>query len=274
MTGQTQGQGRDKLRDTTGHKGTGDTYQTGQTGTYIYRYVPCPDDVPKKQKGLNHEPKTNLFMHRTAGRSGQAGRKRIFSTNDGSQQAAPTGKRYSSGNVEDVSRRFGNPKTWTAVTCPAIPTACRSFPTVTDCPFDGFVKVPFSLHDSTKPLRPLSIHAASIQAQNSGKLPASGMRSPLTSACQAGGTTAPFGRFVAGRGYQNRKATKMITASIQLIDWVPDFEGWPLQKSAPVIWLERVRNFPVQSLTKKRERGIQHSNVLCGSTDHAPFLYC
>ena len=199
MKGQTKGQGRDKLRDTTGHKGTEDTYQTGQTGTYIYRYVPCPDDVPKNRKGLNHEPKTNLFMHRTAGRSGQTSRKRVFSRNDGSQPTAPTGKRYSSRNVEDVSRRFGNPKTWTAVIYPMMPTAYRSFPIVTDYPFDGFVKVPVSLGDSTKRLRPLPTHAASIEARNLGRLPASGMRSPLLLACQAGGTTALFARFAANR---------------------------------------------------------------------------
>ncbi len=143
-----------------------------------------------------------------------------------------------------------------------MPTAYRSFPTVTDCPFDGFVRVPVSLGDSTKPLRPLSIHGSSLKVRNNGRLTTSGKRSPLPLLCQAGGTTAPFGRFVAGRGYQNRKATKMITAAIQLIDWVPDFEGWPLQKSAPVLWLERFRNFQLQFLTKKRGMGEENSKAL------------
>ena len=177
----------------------------------------------KKEPTNDH--KTNLLMHRKAGRSGQTSRYRVFSTNDGSQQDAPTGQRHTSGNVGDVPQHFGNPETWTAVICPMMPTAFRSLQSVTACHCDGFVRVPASLADSTKPLRPLSKRAASIEEPNFVRLPANGMRSPLPLACQAGGTSRRFGRFVGGRGKEKHRAMQTDTALETLIHWVPDFGG-------------------------------------------------
>lgn len=136
--------------------------------------------------------------------------------------------------------------------CPVVRMAYQSLPTVTDYPFDGFVKVPVSLGDSTKRHRPLPTHAANIEALNCGRLPASGMRSPLPLACQAGGTPRRFGRFVAnsvgegpfntlGHGNYIPASTPFFRKAKISIGGALFWWGWALQNYRAVFYAYRVR---------------------------------